>query len=124
LIGATLSAFINNTPVVVLLLPILISVSLRTNRSPASVLMPMGFATLLGGMCTTIGTSTNLLAVSVAADLGVERFAMFDFLLPASIASSIGVIYLWLIAPHIVSERKTPLADGSATTFLGSITYT
>lgn len=121
LIGAALSAFINNTPVVVLLLPILISVSLRTNRSPASILMPMGFATLVGGMCTTIGTSTNLLVVSVAADLGVEKFSMFDFILPASIASIVGITYLWLIAPHIVCPRDTPLTDSSPRIFLGQL---
>ena len=67
-----LSAFINNTPIVVLLLPILISVCLRTGTSASGVLMPMGFATLVGGMATTIGTSTNLLVVSVADDLGLE----------------------------------------------------
>ncbi len=120
-IGAVLSAFINNTPVVVLLLPILISVSLRTNRSPSSVLMPMGFATLVGGMCTTIGTSTNLLVVSVASDMGVEKFSMFDFLLPASIASVLGVTYLWLIAPLLVSERETPLSDTSPRVFLAQL---
>ena len=120
-IGAVLSAFINNTPVVVLLLPILISVSLRTNRSPSSVLMPMGFATLVGGMCTTIGTSTNLLVVSVASDMGVEKFSMFDFLLPASIASILGVAYLWLIAPLLVSERETPLSDASPRVFLAQL---
>lgn len=120
-IGAVLSAFINNTPVVVLLLPILVSVSLRTNRSPSGVLMPMGFATLVGGMCTTIGTSTNLLVVSVAADMGVEKFSMFDFLLPASIASVIGIAYLWLIAPKIVSERDTPLSDSSPRVFLAQL---
>ena len=120
-IGAVLSAFINNTPVVVLLLPILISVSLRTNRSPSSVLMPMGFATLVGGMCTTIGTSTNLLVVSVASDMGVEKFSMFDFLLPASIASVMGIIYLWLIAPLLVSERETPLSDTSPRVFLAQL---
>ena len=121
LIGAALSAFINNTPVVVLLLPILISVSLRTNRSPSDVLMPMGFATLVGGMCTTIGTSTNLLVVSVAADLGVQKFSMFDFVIPASIASIIGVTYLWLIAPKIVSHRETPLSDTSPRFFLAQL---
>lgn len=121
LIGAFLSAFINNTPVVVLLLPILISVSLRTNRSPSGVLMPMGFATLVGGMCTTIGTSTNLLVVSVAADLGVEKFSMFDFALPASIASVIGITYLWLIAPHLVPKRETPLSDSSPRVFLAQL---
>jgi len=121
LIGAFLSAFINNTPVVVLLLPILISVSLRTNRSPSGVLMPMGFATLVGGMCTTIGTSTNLLVVSVAADLGVEKFSMFDFVLPASIASVIGITYLWLLAPRLVPNRETPLSDSSPRVFLAQL---
>ena len=120
-LGAVLSAFINNTPVVVLLLPILVSVSLRTNRSPSGVLMPMGFATLVGGMGTTIGTSTNLLVVSVAADMGVEKFSMFDFLLPASIASVIGILYLWLIAPRIVPQRDTPLSDSSPRVFLAQI---
>ena len=83
LVGAIFSAFVNNTPIVILLLPILISVSLRTSTAASSVLMPVGFATLIGGMSTTIGTSTNLLVVSVAADLGMKRFAMFDFIIPA-----------------------------------------
>ncbi|MCH8141672.1 MAG: SLC13 family permease, partial [Proteobacteria bacterium] len=102
IVGAVLSAFVNNTPVVVLLLPILISVCLRTSSSSAKVLMPMGFATLVGGMGTTIGTSTNLLVVSVAVDLGLERFGMFDFLVPASIAAGVGIVYLWLLAPRLL----------------------
>ena len=118
LIGAILSAFVNNTPVVILLMPILISATLRTNRSPTSILMPMGFATLIGGMCTTIGTSTNLLVVSVAADLGLESFGMFDFFLPGSIAAGIGILYLWLIAPKLLPERETPLSDTSPRLFL------
>ena len=77
-IAAVLSAFVNNTPIVVLLLPILISVCLRNKTSASRILMPMGFATLVGGMATTIGTSTNLLVVSVAADLGLEKFNLFD----------------------------------------------
>ena len=121
IIGAILSAFINNTPVVVLLLPILVSVSIRNNRPPSKLLMPMGFATLIGGMGTTIGTSTNLLVVSVAADMGIERFTMFDFILPASIASVIGIIYLWLIAPLILSERESPLSDSSPRVFLAQL---
>lgn len=76
-VGAVLSAFVNNVPIVILLLPILTSVSLKT-RTPASrILMPMGFATLIGGMGTTIGTSTNLLVVSVAVSMGMESFTMF-----------------------------------------------
>ena len=105
LVGALISAFINNVPVVVLFLPILISVSLRTGMKASSVLMPMGFATLLGGMCTTIGTSTNLLVVSVAASMGLRRLEMFDFLMPAAIAGSVGIAYLWLLAPKIIPKN-------------------
>ena len=117
LVAAFISAFINNVPVVVLLLPILISVSIRTKTRTSSVLMPMGFATLLGGTCTTIGTSTNLLVVSVAADMGLRKMGMFDFLLPAAIAGGIGIAYLWLIVPRIIPERKLTLADTSPRVF-------
>ncbi|MBL4763083.1 MAG: SLC13 family permease [Gammaproteobacteria bacterium] len=116
-VAAVLSAFVNNTPVVILLLPILISVSLRTNTSASSLLMPMGFATLIGGMSTTIGTSTNLLVVTVAEDLGVLRFSMFDFLLPAAIAGSVGIVYLWLIAPLLVKNRQPRLTTTSPRVF-------
>jgi len=68
-VSAMLSAVVNNTPIVVLLLPIMLNVAIRTKNSPSGILMPMGLATLLGGMTTTIGTSTNLLVVSVASDM-------------------------------------------------------
>jgi di/tricarboxylate transporter len=116
-VGAFISAFINNVPVVVLFLPILINVSLRTGMKASSVLMPMGFATLLGGACTTIGTSTNLLVVSVAAEMGLKRMDMFEFLLPATIAGSIGIAYLWLVVPRIIPERELTLADTSPRVF-------
>ena len=90
-LGGLLSAFVNNTPIVVLLLPILISVSLRTQTPASAILMPMGLATLVGGMTTTIGTSTNLLVVSVAADMGLPRMEMFAFFLPASMACGVGI---------------------------------
>jgi di/tricarboxylate transporter len=116
-LAGLLSAFVNNTPIVVLLLPILVSVSLRAGTSASRILMPMGLATLVGGMATTIGTSTNLLVVSVAADLGMRRFGMFDFFLPAIIAGSVGVLYLWLVAPRLLPERPTALADTSPRIF-------
>ncbi len=117
LVGAVLSAFVNNTPIVVLLLPILISVSLRTNTPASGILMPMGFATLVGGMSTTIGTSTNLLVVAVAADMGLDKFNMFDFFLPAAIAGGLGLLYLWLVAPYLLPERKALMTDTSPRIF-------
>jgi len=116
-LAAVLSAFVNNTPIVVLLLPILVSVALRTGRSPSSVLMPMGLATLLGGMGTTIGTSTNLLVVSVAADMGLREIGMFDFLLPAAIAGTLGIFYLWAVAPLMLPIRETPMSNVSPRIF-------
>ncbi|MGI9334745.1 MAG: SLC13 family permease [Gammaproteobacteria bacterium] len=116
-IAGLLSAFVNNTPIVVLLLPILTSVSLRTGSSSSGVLLPVGLATLVGGMSTSIGTSTNLLVVSVAASQGLQRFGVFDFFLPAMIAFGVGVVYLWLVAPRLQPEREMPLADTSPRVF-------
>ncbi len=120
-VGAILSAFVNNVPIVVLLLPILISISLRTNKPPSSILMPMGFATLVGGMSTTIGTSTNLLVVSVASDLGLQRMGMFDFFLPAAIAGSIAILYLWGVAPVLLPRREAHFQDTSPRIFTGHL---
>ena len=121
LIAGALSAFVNNTPIVVLLLPILVSVAIRTKTSPSALLMPMGFATIIGGMATTIGTSTNLLVVSVASDLGLPDFGMFDFLVPASIAAIVAIIYLWLIAPRILPERHAVMKNTSPRVFTAQL---
>lgn len=121
IIAGVLSAFVNNTPIVVLLLPILVSVAIRTKSSPSSLLMPMGFATIIGGMATTIGTSTNLLVVSVASDLGLPDFGMFDFLLPASIAASVAIVYLWLVAPRILPERQAVMKNTSPRVFTAQL---
>lgn len=117
IVSALLSAVVNNTPIVVLLLPIMLNVALRTKTNPSGILMPMGLATLLGGMTTTIGTSTNLLVVSVANDMGLETIAMFDFFVPAAIAGSIGILYLWLIAPRILPDRTPNLEDSGPRIF-------
>ena len=110
LITAVLSAFINNTPIVVLMLPILIGVAASTGESPSGTLIPMGFASILGGMATTIGTSTNLLVVNVAADMGMDAFNMFDFLGPAAIGGVFATLYLWQIAPRITPDRQPPMS--------------
>ena len=116
-VGAVLSAFMNNTPIVVLMLPMLIGAAARSNSPTSGVLLPMGFATLIGGMGTTIGTSTNLLVVAVAADMGMTRFAMFDFLPLVAIAAGVAILYLWLVAPRLIPERKPPMADTSNRVF-------
>ena len=121
LVGALLSAFVNNVPIVVLLLPILVSVSLRNNQPASSILMPMGFATLVGGMSTTIGTSTNLLVVSVASDMGLPRFSMFHFFIPAAIAGGLAILFLWLLAPRMLPRREALMEDTSPRVFTAQL---
>ncbi len=111
LVTAMMSGFINNTPIVVLMLPILIGIGIRTGASPTGTLIPMGFASILGGMGTTIGTSTNLLVVNVAEDMGMDSFNMFDFLGPAAIGGFFAILYLWLIVPRMIPERQPPMQD-------------
>jgi di/tricarboxylate transporter len=124
LVVAAISAFANNTPIVVMLLPLLVGVAHRIGAPPSRILMPMGFATIIGGMSTTIGTSTNLLVVSVAASLGVPRMAMFDFTLPAVIAAAAAIIFLWLGAPRLLPDRQPPLTKETPRVFESVIEVT
>ena len=115
--ASVLSAFMNNTPIIVLLMPILVGVSLRTKFPVSNVMMPMGFAAIIGGMSTTIGTSTNLLVVGLARDTGIRDFSMFDFMPPVIIFGGAGILFLWLIAPRLLPERTPPLSDTSPRIF-------
>src|SRR5690606_27084245 len=117
LAAAFISAFANNTPIVVMLLPILVGVAHRIGIAPSRLLMPVGFATIIGGMATTIGTSTNLLVVSVSAQRGGPRFEMFDFVVPALIAAGVGILFLWAVAPRLLPDRSSPLAGSSPRIF-------
>lgn len=111
--SAFMSAFLNNTPIVIMLIPILISVALSANTSPSKILIPVGLATLIGGMATTIGTSTNLLVVAITNDISNIDFNMFDFALPVLIVGSVGVTTLWLAAPLLLPERQIDLVNPS-----------
>lgn len=117
---AAISAFTNNTPQVALMIPILTSVALRSGTSPSSTLMPMTFASQIGGMGTPIGTSLNLLVIGTAASLGIPRFHMFDFLEPAAIAGGVGILYLWLVAPRLL-PKGVAVADTSPRVFVAQM---
>lgn len=115
--GAVLSAFMNNTPIVVLLMPILVGASLRAKFPVSGVLMPMGLATIIGGMSTSIGTSTNLLVVGISQDLGMHSFSMFEWVLPVTIVGGAGILFLWLVAPKMLPDRAPPMGDTSPRIF-------
>ncbi|HMN46917.1 MAG TPA: SLC13 family permease [Povalibacter sp.] len=117
IVTGVISAFMNNTPQVVLMIPILTAVALRAGTSPSKLLMPMTFASQVGGMGTPIGTSLNLLVIGTAASLGVERFHMFDFIAPASLAAIVAFFYLWLVAPRLLPDNKPVLGDAAPRLF-------
>jgi di/tricarboxylate transporter len=121
LITATLSAFVNNTPIVVMVMPVLIGVAHRIGIAPSRVLMPFCFATTIGGMTTTIGSSTNLLVVDAAERLENLEIGMFDFLLPAAIAAIPGILFLWLVAPRLLGDRPSPLTKTVAGIFEAAV---
>lgn len=98
------SGVVNDTPIVVLMTPILMSLAARTRTGAGPWLMPMNFAVLIGGTATVIGTSTNLLVVSLAAELGVRRFGIFDFTPIVLIAALPALLYLLLIAPRLLKH--------------------
>lgn len=109
LIVVPLSAIINNTAAVAVLIPMVLGLARSSEVAPSRVLMPMSFAAQLGGTLTLIGTSTNLLVAGVALDLGVERLRLFDITLPALIVCAAGLLYLftvgrWLL-PHRTAEE-------------------
>lgn len=117
LVTAVISAFMNNTPQVVLMIPLLTGVANRTGMSAAKLLMPMTFAAQIGGMGTPIGTSLNLLVIGSAAALGLPRFHMFDFFAPAALAAIPGLLYLWLIAPRLLPDSPSVFGESSPRVF-------
>jgi di/tricarboxylate transporter len=97
---------------------------MRVKFPVSDVMLPMGLATIVGGMATTIGTSTNLLVVGVSQDLGLAQFDMFDFALPVVIVGGVAILFLWLIAPYLLPDRVPPLADTTPRIFAGQLFIT
>ena len=107
LMAMLLSMMVNDTPVLVLLLPIFVALAERGAMAASKTLIPLNAAVLIGGMATTIGTSTNLLVVSIAEDLGMEPMRVFDFTPIVAIAALVALPYLWLVMPRLLPDRGT-----------------
>jgi len=102
--AAGISGLINDTPVVVLLIPLILAAAARARAAAGAMLLPMNYAVLLGGMATTIGTSTNLIVVALAASLGVTGLGMFSFTGIVALAAVPALAYLWLVAPRLLAH--------------------
>jgi len=109
MLAMALSMMVNDTPVLVLLLPVFVALAERGAMSASKTLIPLNAAVLIGGMATTIGTSTNLLVVSIAADLGMAPMRVFDFTPIVAIAALVAVPYLWLVMPRLLPDHGQAL---------------
>jgi len=107
LVAFTLSMFVNDTPVMVLLIPIIVAIAAKGLMPSSKILMPVNTAVLLGGMATTIGTSTNILVVTIADDLGMKPIGVFQFTPIVLMAALIAIPYLWLVMPRMLRDNST-----------------
>ncbi len=111
-----LSSFLNNTAAVAILIPVVIVVARRADTSPSKLLMPLSFASMFGGMCTVLGTSTNILASSIAEEAGLEAFGMFEFTKLGMIFFAVGVAYMMTAGRKLVPDHR---GQGDLTTSYG-----
>ena len=101
-----LSMFVNNTPVLVLLIPIFVTLAARGAMPASKTLMPLNAASLIGGLATTIGTSTNILVVSIAVDLGMPMMSVFHYTPIVLAAGLVALPYLWLVMPKMLDDNR------------------
>jgi len=111
LTGGLLSAFMNNVAALALLMPVDVQTARKAGRAPGLSLMPLSFATILGGMATLIGTPSNILISTIREDTLGEPFAMFDFAPVGGLAAIAGLAFValigWRLIPHPESEADT-----------------
>lgn len=106
-IVAVVSAFVNNTPVVVVFMPIMISLAVARGLKPSKLLIPLSFASILGGLCTLIGTSTNILVSATAEQMGQPPLRMFELGRVSWLLAGIGLAYLITIGRKLLPDRET-----------------
>ncbi|MFA7320496.1 MAG: SLC13 family permease [Dokdonella sp.] len=107
---APMGAFVKNIALVATFLPLALRVCANTGTSPARVLLPMAYAAQMGGVCTLIGTSSNLLADSLAQQHGLAGFGVFEFTRLGALLAVVGITYLMLVGRWLLPKEISPVA--------------
>lgn len=107
----TVSAFMNNTPVVIILTPVIIALAEKLKDYPSKYLIPLSYIAILGGTCTLIGTSTNILVNGVAIEHGQPAIGMFEITGAGLLLTLTGLIYIALIGRHLLPSHYPPKVD-------------
>lgn len=110
---AVCSAFVNNTPVVVIFLPMVLSIANRSSILPSKVLIPLSYGAILGGTCTLMGTSTNILISSMVAGEGMRPLGMFEFTGMGVLFAIVGITYIYFIGRRFLPSHGTVTTYGS-----------
>lgn len=103
--ATAISAVLNDTPVVVMFIPIMVALAERLRRPADRVLLPLSYVAILGGITTLIGSSTNLLAAGTAAGLGAPELGFFDFTVPGIVVAALGFPYAVFVVPRLLGRR-------------------
>ncbi|MEP6881399.1 MAG: SLC13 family permease, partial [Dokdonella sp.] len=106
---APMGAFVKNIALVATFLPLALRVCANTGTSPARVLLPMAYAAQMGGVCTLIGTSSNLLADSLAQQHGMAGFGVFEFTRLGALLAVVGITYLMLVGRWLLPKEISPV---------------
>lgn len=106
IISGALSAFMNNVAVAALMLPVVMDIARKTNRSPSTLLMPLAYGSLLGGLTTMIGTPPNILVSEALRDNGLRAFTLFDFSPVGLVVMAGGIAFVVLIGTRILPKHN------------------
>ncbi|MBK7754486.1 MAG: SLC13 family permease [Flavobacteriales bacterium] len=119
---ALLSAFVNNTPVVALMMPVVVQMAHTSGLAPSKLLIPLSYATIVGGVVTLLGTSTNIVVSGVLTTLGMEGLGMFDQTPLGLIFMVVGVLYLAFIGRRLLPDRRQAKDLGDKFSMRGYVT--